>query len=182
MISLRELQEKDAPLMLEWMHDLNIQRGFQKKFTTATLDQVNEFISNAVINEMPSQGESLHYAIVDEQDEYLGTISLKDIDWKNQSAEYAIATRKSAQGRGIAFAATGLLLKKAFRELNLHRVYLNVLADNAAAIRLYERSGFVFEGEFRDHLKREDHFVNWRWYGILQSEFNEEIFADSKKI
>lgn len=29
---LRKLEEKDAPFMLEWMHDEEINKGFQKPF------------------------------------------------------------------------------------------------------------------------------------------------------
>lgn len=56
--------------------------------------------------------DSFHFAIAEENDEYLGTISLKEIDLENQSPEYAIATRKKAQGHGVAKQVTGMLLKK----------------------------------------------------------------------
>lgn len=31
-IFIRELKETDAPYMLEWMHDQDIQKCFQKKY------------------------------------------------------------------------------------------------------------------------------------------------------
>lgn len=171
MIRLREIQEKDAPYMLEWMHDPAIQENFKKNMLSATLEDVKAFCTEAKIPSEIKNGDNLHFAIVDEADEYLGTISLKDISVDNGSAEYAIATRTKVHGRGIASEATNLLLKKAFREYNLHRVYLNVLAENTAAIRLYERCGFTFEGEFREHLKMRGKYMNWKWYGILENEF-----------
>lgn len=157
--------------MLEWMHDPEIQQGFKKNMLAATLDDAIHFCRNSVIRPLPRQGDSFHFAIVDETDEYLGTVSLKNIDLENGNAEYAVATRRSAQGKGIAFAATKLVLKKAFEDYGLHRVYLNVLPNNKKAIRLYERSGFQPEGEFREHLKMENQYVNWEWYGILESDY-----------
>lgn len=177
MISLRELKEKDAPLMLEWMHDPEIQKGFKKNMMGASLDDAKNFCRKALTPEVLSEGISLHFAIVDEDDEYLGTISLKDISLDNLSAEYAITLRQKAQGKGIAYKATGLVLKKAFEDYDLHRVYLNVLADNDAAIRLYERSGFTFEGEFRDHLFLNGSYHNWKWYSILSNEFKADMFG-----
>ncbi len=171
MISLRELKEKDAPLMLEWMHDPDIQRGFKKKMLDAGFEDAIKFCQRAKLKEKPEEGDDLHFAVTDETDEYLGTVSLKDISLENKSAEYAIALRKKAQGKGIGKAVTNEVLRKAFMEYDLHRVYLNVLSDNESAIRLYERSGFVFEGEFRDHLFLDGRFVNWKWYGILRDEF-----------
>lgn len=177
MITLRELKMKDAPLMLEWMHDPDIQKCFKKNMLDTTLEEAKKFCAVSKIPNRVKQGDTLHFAIVDENDEYLGTISLKNIDLENQSAEYAITTRKKIHGCGIAKRATGLLLKKAFREYKLHRVYLNVLADNESAIKLYERCGFKYEGEFRDHLNIGGKYMNWKWYGLLENEYNEKMFG-----
>lgn len=176
MISLRELQEKDAKLMLEWMHDVDIQKGFKKNMLDATLEDAKAFCKRSEIPDELSDGDNLHFAIVNEEDEYLGTISLKSISLENRSAEYAITTRKTVQGQGIAKEATGILLEKAFHEYGLHRVYLSVFADNLAAIHLYEQCGFVYEGVFRKHLKRDNQYVDWRWYGMLEAEYNKQLF------
>ena len=174
MISLRELKEEDALLMLEWMHDPEIQKGFKKNFLDASVEDAKTFIKRAKIPNKIINGSDLHFAIVNEDDTYLGTVSLKRIDLDNLSAEFAITTRKKIHGRGVASRATRLVLHKAFLEYGLHRVYLNVYADNADAIRLYKRCGFRFEGEFRDHIKRDNRYVNWKWFGILDSEFREK--------
>ena len=176
MITLRELKRKDASLMLEWMHDPDIQKGFKKNMLTAEIKDVEKFCVDSAIPDHPRSGENLHFAITDENDEYLGTVSLKKMDFDNKSAEYAIALRKGMHGKGIAYNATGIILKKAFKEYGLHRIYLSVLADNNNAIRLYERCGFVFEGEFRDHFLINGNYVNWKWYSILREEFDEKNF------
>ena len=177
MIALRELKIKDAPLMLEWMHDPKIQKSFKKDMLGAKLEDTEKFIESASVSKELSTGDSVHMAIVDENDEYLGTISLKDIDFDNKTAEYAITTRAKVHGKGVAFKATGLILEKAFEELGLHRVYLNVFSNNVAAIKLYEKSGFKFEGEFRNHLIINGEYMNWKWYGILDSEYKKSIFG-----
>jgi len=176
MISLRGLKRKDAPLMLEWMHDPDIQKGFKKNMLGASLDDAERFCLNSELSSSLQDGDSIHFAITDENDEYLGTVSLKELDFENKSAEYAIILRKKAQGKGVAYEATGLVLRKAFYEYDLHRVYLNVLADNSSAIRLYERCGFKYEGEFREHLFLNGRYVNWKWYGILKGEFDENKY------
>ena len=177
MIKLRELRPEDAPLMLEWMHDQDTQKSFKKDMLSTSLEQAIEFCEDAVIPDVIHTGDNLHFAIVDDKDEYLGTISLKNMDLDSLMAEYAITTRKKARGKGVGFTATGILLKKAFKEYGLHRVYLNVFSDNAAAIKMYERCGFHFEGEFRDHIMRDGEYVNWKWFGMLENEFDEQIFA-----
>ena len=110
-----------------------------------------------------------HFAIVDDQDdEYLGTISLKNIDLKNKNAEYAISTRKKARGTGANQKATESLLKYGFDKLQLHRIYLNVLSSNKRAISFYIKCGFIYEGKFKDHLFIDDRYQDLEWYAICK--------------
>jgi len=166
---LRILKEKDADRMLEWMHDPDIQKSFRISMQDKTYEEVLCFIREAEIR--LEDGKSIHYAIADENDEYLGTISLKAIDLCAKSAEYAITLRKCAQGKGIAAQATNEILKTAFEEFHLQRVYLNVFEDNQSAIRLYEKSGFHYEGTFRRHLYIRGEYKTLRWYSMLDDEY-----------
>lgn len=176
MISIRQLKVEDAPFMLEWMHDGETQQRFRKNMRNFTLEDAMAFCKAAELPQVLQSGKSIHMAVVDSaNDEYLGTISLKEIDLENKSAEYAISLRKKARGKGIAKKATRLILKKAFEEYGLHRVYLNVLESNEAAIHLYESCGFVFEGEARQHLFMKGRYVNLKWYSMLEEEFNDKL-------
>ena len=176
-IILRPLEEKDAPFMLEWMHDPQIQKHFQKSMDKVSLDDALKFCREAGSIHNIAHGDSVHFAIADENDEYLGTISLKNVDFNNSNAEYAIALRASSAGKGIASQATRMLLKKAFYEMGLHRVYLTVLSGNQSAIRLYEKNGFVLEGELRQHLQKGGKYMDWKWYGILRTEFEKTLYS-----
>lgn len=166
---LRELQEKDAMYMLEWMKDEEISKCFQFDTKSADINRCKAFIENN-----KSDTKNRHYAIINEEDEYLGTISLKNIDLINKNAEYAIATRKKAHGTGISKQATIDLLKIAFNDINLEKVYLNVLSKNTRAVKFYEKIGFKYEGEFRNHLYINSEFQNLKWFSILKREFLEK--------
>lgn len=168
-IQLRQLLEKDVNGMLEWMHDPDIQNNFRATLQDMGKEDALQFIKRAECT--PVAGKSIHYAIVNADDEYLGTISLKNVDLKSKNAEYAISLRKKAQGLGIATEATREILRKAFDDFGLERVYLNVLSENKRAIHLYEKCGFVFEGEFRKHLYLRGAFRALRWYSILKEEY-----------
>ena len=171
MIKLRELDVKDALFMLEWMHDPKIQQSFKRNMLDTTLEDAMQFCRVSKIPNKIRSGDNIHFAITDESDEYLGTISLKSIDFDNRNAEYAITTRKKVHGQGVATEATALILQKAFEVYKLHSVYLNVFSDNIAAIRLYEKCGFTFEGEFREHLIRGEKYMNLKWYSMLENEY-----------
>lgn len=64
------------------------------------------------------------------------------------------------QGRGVGGALLAALLGVADRWLALRRVELTVYADNARAIGLYEKHGFVHEGRHRDFAFRDGAYVD----------------------
>lgn len=163
---LRRLMDKDAPYMLEWMQDKDITSGFQKAFSQAALEDVLDFIHCSF------DDESQNFAFVNEQDEYLGTISLKHISHINDKAEYAVVARKCAQGTGAARQATEELLQYAFGKLQLHKVYLSVLEENVRAQKFYEKCGFKREGLEIDAVKIKEQYHNHIWYGIINTNNN----------
>ncbi|MEG0750398.1 MAG: GNAT family protein [Oscillospiraceae bacterium] len=167
---MRALCLKDAPLMLEWMGDPAINKFFRFDAKNATVSSVESYIRTSW-----EEKTNLHLACVDENDEYLGTVSLKNIDSDNKNAEFATSFRASAQGSGAAAQAARQLLARGFDELSLHRIYLNVLEDNGRAIAFYEKLGFVREGVFRKHLVLNGIARDLVVYGMLYGELNEQF-------
>ena len=66
-MKLRKLELKDAPLMLEWMHDDDVVQNMKTNFKIKTLEDCEQFINESKVN-----NANLHLAIVDEFDEYMG--------------------------------------------------------------------------------------------------------------
>lgn len=164
---LRKLEEKDIPYMLEWMHDPEIAKNFRFPAMQATAESVKAFIKAAENNQ-----RDLHCAVVNDDDEYLGTASLKNIDHDNKNAELALAFRKKAIGTGAARFASEELLKRAFFEWGLCRIYANVLSANARSLRFCDRMGFVCEGEFRKHVMVNGELQDLKWYGCLREDYH----------
>lgn len=165
-MKLRKLKEKDAPLMEEWMKDKKVNRFFRFDPAMITSQSVLEFIGKNQNTE-----NSYHFAVVDEEDVYLGTVSLKNIDLVSRNGEYAISIRSSAQGLGAGLFATHEILKFAFNQLGLERIYLNVFSDNIHAIQFYQKMGFVLEGEFIDHLRVRGELKSLKWFRMMKSEY-----------
>lgn len=133
LFSLRPLQMKDAVRMLEWMRDETVTEFLRIGGKNTSLEDVQKFIASA-----QDESENLHRAIVDENDVYYGTVSLKHIDHEKGEAEYAIAMHMDGIGKGISAKATALILKEAYRR-ELKRVYLCVKPENARAVRFYTK-------------------------------------------
>lgn len=61
-------------------------------------------------------------------------------------------------GRGYMTEAVGCVVRFAFDGLRLHRLEAASMPDNAASLRVLEKSGFEPEGRVRGYLK-----INGRW-------------------
>ena len=162
-IHLRKLELKDAPLMLEWIQDPTIACFFRFDAQSMTVADCEKFIEST-----DDDSDSIHYAIVNEDDEYLGTISLKNIDYQKREAEYAISTRKRAHGTGAAMVATKEILRIACEELELKRVYLNVLTENGRANAFYLKVGFRFDYCEKNAVEINGVKRSLNWYSIIR--------------
>ena len=76
-------------------------------------------------------------------------------------------------GHGFGREAIRWLLREAFERRGAHRLWLEVRADNAPAIALYERCGFRHEGTWRDGYRhaRNGTYHDLRAYGVLEGEY-----------
>lgn len=153
---LRPLQAADSVRMLEWLHDRTVTGFLQLNGAGLTMDDVLRFIQEA-----QKEDTNLHRAVVDANDTYLGTISLKNIDADMRETEYAIAMHSAAMGTGAAFAATQDILKTALGTLGLQRVYLNVLEENRRAVKFYGKCGFQYTHQSQLVLRGERRTLLW---------------------
>ena len=134
-MNLRKLELKDAPLMLEWMHDKSVVEDLRTNFLTKTIEDCENFIKSSWDDK-----NNWNVAIVDEKDSYMGTVSLKNI--KEESAEFGITIRACAMGKGYSIWAMKEVLRIGFEERNLKQIYWCVSPDNKRAVRFYDKNGF----------------------------------------
>ena len=75
------------------------------------------------------------------------------------------------QNKGLGTFAIREILKHAFMNMNLHRVELDVLADNLRARHLYEKMGFVLEGTKRKASFKDGDYRDVCMYAILKDDY-----------
>jgi RimJ/RimL family protein N-acetyltransferase len=69
--------------------------------------------------------------------------------------EFVIYLHQDYQGQGLGTHLTRVILQEA-RSRGFHRVGLEVVAENAAAIKVYQRAGFSVEGRLKDAFFGDD--------------------------
>lgn len=83
--------------------------------------------------------------------ELVGQCQLHSIDHFNRRCDLGIALGRNHWGRGLGQDAVRVLVDYAFTHLDLRRVGLRVLADDARAVGAYTKAGFVEEGRLRGY-------------------------------
>lgn len=138
-MKLRRLQKKDAPLMLEWMHDKDVVQFLNGKFASKTIEDCEQFIENST-----QMKNNIHLAIVDENDIYMGTVSLKHMNMSpDRIAEFAIALRRCAMGKGFSQFAMREMIRYGLEALELDAIYWCVSTENKRAIRFYDKNQYL---------------------------------------
>lgn len=100
----------------------------------------------------------------------VGSVSLFSFDELARNAEVGIALLTEARGQGIGTAALRQIVEFGFARCNLHRVHLEVIASNAAAIRSYQKAGFVIEGRQREQAWVRGGYEDIVRMGLLRSD------------
>ena len=88
---------------------------------------------------------------------------------------HAIMLEPAYRGRGLATAATRLLVRHLVFDLDYHRVQLEVYGFNEPALRHFERAGFSREGVRRQAYWRHGEWVDGILFGLVR----EDLEADS---
>ena len=175
-IFLRPLDLSDAQFMSEFIEDEDISKNLLFTRYPSSNENMITFIKSSWEDK-----KNVHYAITNENREYIGTISLKNISYIDQNAEYAIVMRKKYWGQRIALEATNKILLYGFFTLNLNKIYLNVLSSNLRAIKFYEKYGFNKEAIFEKHIYREGKYLDLIWYNIFKEDFIAKMEVKSWK-
>jgi ribosomal-protein-alanine N-acetyltransferase len=91
---------------------------------------------------------------------HIGNIYLRDLDWIARHAEVAglFIGEPEHRGQGYGTAALRLLIRHAFGDLGLLRLYALVLKRNQLIRQLLETCGFATEGTLRRHAYKNGAF------------------------
>lgn len=157
-IRLAPLRSADAELMFQWINHRDL------VLRSAPFKPISEAQHRAWFEQVQRRDDVAIFAIrLLDGDRLIGYCQLRAIDTVHRTAELQIRLGAADEwGKGYGTDAVERLLKFAFRDKNLHRVYLHVLSHNAAAVRIYRKTGFRKEGVMKDAA-----FIDGRHVDVL---------------
>jgi len=168
-VHLRALDEGDLERTLRWHNDPDLYRTLVDDFRYVSQGAERQWLAMRTVYSM----SEVNLAIcLSPSAEHIGNIYLRPINLISRNASLGIFIgEKVHRGQGYGGQALREVLKHAFGDLELERVFLTVLTDNLNAIRLYEKRGFKTEGRMRRHVLKNGEFKDVLVMGILRAEF-----------
>lgn len=112
------------------------------------------------IAEAPEGSFNLVAVIGDRVVGMLGLETFPNRPRRRHVGRIGISVHHDFQGKGVGTALMAAAIDLADNWLNLTRLELEVYSDNEAAIHLYERFGFTYEGTMRQHAFRDGEYVD----------------------
>jgi RimJ/RimL family protein N-acetyltransferase len=162
---LRAPEPADAEALNDLFNDHDVRSGIGMPLPQP-IESFHGWISSA-----RSEPDHLNLTIERlEQADPIGMCDLMKIEASTRTAVLGIWVARPWWDGGYGTDAVRTLCRFGFDHMNLHRITLNVNADNRRAIGAYERVGFTHEGRLREaafvHGGRVDELV----MGLLAGE------------
>lgn len=171
MLAMRELVRADMPTINAWRADEELISRLGAPYRLIG-PQVDEAWFDSYLKSRTSNVRGVTYEEA-APDVPLCLTSLTGINWTSRSATLHIMIGDpDVRGKGVGTWSVRWMLRHAFADQGLHRVELSVLADNAAAIRLYEKCGFSLEGTRREACYKQGKWVDMLSMSILDREWD----------
>ncbi|MEK5393113.1 GNAT family protein [Margalitia sp. FSL K6-0131] len=172
-VKLNALTEEDLNTILEWYQD----PVFLRLFDAIPAGPRSIASLQSWFAELTTTTNQYVFAIrTIESNQFIGYIELDGILWNQRVTGISIAIGdEKNRGKGYGKEAFELTLQFAFHELNLRRVQLTVFSYNQAAIQLYKKLGFTYEGSYREFLERDGKTYDMLLFGLLKKEWEQNL-------
>lgn len=164
---LRPFTTGDADVMWEIINDSEVVRFTFEPTTELTPERLRSWYGVRT-----ADPDRLDLAVTDRATgELVGEVVLYDWDPSARSCTFRTLVGPRGRGRGLGSEATRLIVGHAFERVGLHRVELEVYADNPRARRVYEKAGFMVEGIRREAALRNGEWVDDVLMAVLDHEW-----------
>lgn len=152
--------ERIIELLAKWREEN--QFAFPTRFKV-TKEGTKKWLLNNVIRD----NSKILFMIKLLNGDYVGHMGLATFDFQNKSCEIDnIMKGDPSAPKGLMTSALRSLIHWTFKNLELNDIYLRVFYDNAGAIRLYKRVGFIEDS----------------WISLTKKEFNDRVeFIEAEK-
>lgn len=166
---LAPLGGADVPLLASWLLDPRVKRWLQ--LSEDPPQYCTEEAVRQRFERMKADASNELWRIDTPDGRPIGQIELTAIHTLQKRAEIHLCIGEAdARGKGYGSEAVRWLVRRAFNDLKLRRVWTFIDADNAPSLRCFEKAGFQREGLLRQHRTRYGEPIDMIVMGALAKE------------
>ncbi len=172
-IVIRELKRQDVEAMTRW--------GFHYDplFLHYNFPRLS-YGERSLWHHMKTSGiRKKCFAVVSQNEEVIGYISMKRINHFRRTSELGIVLDPAKLGEGYGYLAINSFLEVYFEEMKMEKLYLKAAKFNERAYRTYLKSGFAVEKEVVEVFEEQD-IEEWLIREIMK--INPYVFYDKGRI
>ena len=139
-VSLREMERADVDEIARWP------RFVEPEYQWANLNLSTPGARDSWYEHGRSNGTRRRFVVLDPQGQIIGTLGLRNVDFKYGEGTLGIIIAAHVVDRGYGTDAVLTLVRFAFERMGLRKVYLDVAVNNTRARRCYDKCGFIVTG------------------------------------
>ncbi|MBI5965709.1 MAG: GNAT family N-acetyltransferase [Chloroflexi bacterium] len=167
-IVLRAIEEQDLPLLHKWANDPDIWYLLGGWHFPSSMEYQKKWFASL-------QSDTLNQRFAVEAPEFglIGTVSLVEIDWKNNHALHGLMLGdKDIRGKGYGTDASMTIMRYAFEELHFERLDGAIIENHAVSYHLYcNKLGWKEEGRLRNWFFRKNRYWDKIMVGITRDDY-----------
>ncbi|WP_339711851.1 GNAT family protein [uncultured Kriegella sp.] len=165
-ITLRGLEPADKNQLTQLANNKKIWENVSDRFPYPyTEEHAEAFIK------LQSKDETEKVFAIEYEREFCGCVGLKfQKDVYHKSAEVGYWIGEPFWDRSIATRAVELLVRYAFEELKLNRVFASAFEYNVGSMRVLEKNGFQKEGIAQKAVFKNNNFWDEHRYALVKKE------------
>jgi RimJ/RimL family protein N-acetyltransferase len=166
-VNLRALEEQDLEIIKHWRNNKHIKK-VTREYRLLNMINQKTWFESIHKNNPPRE---IMFGIINKKNKLIGVCGLTYIDWKNRNSEISLYLaqmhwQKTKEIRDVL----NILMKYAFDELGLHRLWVEIYEIANETIMLFKNMHFTEEGVLRHTLWRNG---KW-WHSYLYSKISSE--------
>src|SRR5262245_23817354 len=143
--------------VMTWVNDREVMQYFANRQTDVTPEEERRYLEMLIASKN-DRAWSVYAG-----DDYVGQTSINQIYWPARNGRVFLVVRKAMQHRGHGTAMLRGLMRLAWEDLDLTKLWLIVRKDNRPAQAMYLEQGFDFEGVLRD-----EYHVGGRFHDMVR--------------
>ena len=166
--SVRRLEHHDLPTRVAWFNHPMVSSQIMLD-APVSLASTERWFSETLFNS--NRLDLAFECSAYDRCQLVAMAGLAPIEHKHRRSEIYIVVDPMRTGQGFGTLALRWIVNYAFRDLDLNRLLLYTMGDNARARRFYERNGFRAEGVLRAHALHRGRLADRHIHALLHSDW-----------